>query len=204
MLKKVIVLGFSLMILPAMAVEIPIEDLEDDAGSSFNVSSQEAKSASTNEIKTLQDEIASLNKRLERLEQGQAAPQPKTVKEEETNYQKAVNYVKLNKYDDALGELNDYQEAYPNGKYMANVHYWKGMIYSAKGKKIDAERELKIVTMSYQNSPKAPAAWLKLAMIDTSNGDYDSATQKFQMIQKKYPKSDAARLITQHNLLKNN
>lgn len=115
---------------------------------------------------------------------------------DETTYQTAFNLVDGKKYNQAVAALQAYLKSYPQGKYVANAHYWLGEIYFMQSKNDLAAKEFKIITDQFPNNSKMPDALLKLAFLQDAKGDHAQAKQELEKIVKRFPGTAAAQLAS--------
>ena len=93
-----------------------------------------------------------------------AAPQPAGAgipvlpaagDEEKQLYGRAQTLLKAKKFDEASAAFENHLSAYPNGKLVANSHYWLGQIYMVQGKLDNARQSFAQVVDNYPGSNKA-------------------------------------------------
>jgi tol-pal system protein YbgF len=116
--------------------------------------------------------------------------------QEQQAYDTAFNLLKDGKYDQAVPKFKDYIKTYPNGKYVANSHYWLGEIYYLQSDLKNALSEFQTVAKT-TSSPKVPDAMFKIALIHYDQGLYTMARKEFTNIKKTYPNTSVARLADQ-------
>jgi tol-pal system protein YbgF len=120
-----------------------------------------------------------------------------TSDQEQQAYDTAFNLLKAGKYDQAVPKFNSYIKTYPNGKYIANSHYWLGEIYYLQSDLKNSMSEFQIIVKTYSSSPKMPDALFKIALIHYDQGQYTTARKEFTSLKKNYPNSSVARLADQ-------
>jgi tol-pal system protein YbgF len=119
---------------------------------------------------------------------------PVSVDSEEKAYQDAFSLLIKKQNAEAITAFNALLTSYPQGKRVANAHYWLGELYSSENKNDLAAEHLNTLVTQYPNDDKVPDAMLKLAIIDDNNGQSQKAQAALKQIISKYPNSSAARL----------
>ncbi len=109
-------------------------------------------------------------------------------------YQTAFDALSKGSYDQAESAFNDYLNAFPNGSYVANAHYWLGEIYLNQHNKHKATMEFNTVINKYPKSDKVSDARLKLAAIQAKMGQVASAKKQLELIKQKHPGTTTAQL----------
>ncbi|MGD9153108.1 MAG: tol-pal system protein YbgF [Gammaproteobacteria bacterium] len=109
-------------------------------------------------------------------------------------YQRVFSLIKDKRYTAAISSLKDYLRQYPEGKFVADAHYWLGELYIIAGDSDNAIVEFNLVINKYGNSCKAADSLLKLADIAFNNARFSQAKQYWQTIISKYPNCSAARI----------
>jgi tol-pal system protein YbgF len=122
---------------------------------------------------------------------------PSVASEEQQAYDTSFDLLKDGKYDEAVPKFKAYIKTYPQGKYVANSHYWLGEIYYLQSDLKNAISEFQIVTKTYPSSQKVPDAMFKIALIHYDQGQYSTARKEFTNIKKTYPNTSVARLADQ-------
>ncbi|MCL5260456.1 MAG: tol-pal system protein YbgF [Gammaproteobacteria bacterium] len=110
---------------------------------------------------------------------------------EQQAYQTAIDLLP-DKKDESAEKLRAYLDAYPNGAYAGNAHYWLGEISFLQNDFDVATSELKTVVEKYPTSKKVPDAMLKLALIHSKQGDNEQAKVGLKQLIKRFPSSSAA------------
>lgn len=115
------------------------------------------------------------------------------VKETNT-YNQAYNQVVQGQFDDAISALNSYLTSYPNGRYVADAHFWLGDVYLNQQNYKQAIVEFKTVLGKYPKSSKAAVSQLKLGDAFGGAGDSTKALAAYQAVVKNYKNPTAVRL----------
>ncbi|MGD9108818.1 MAG: tol-pal system protein YbgF [Gammaproteobacteria bacterium] len=111
-------------------------------------------------------------------------------------YQSVFSLIKDKRYTAAISSLKDYLRQYPEGKFVADAHYWLGELYIISGDSDNAIVEFNLVVNKYSSSCKAADSLLKLADIAFNNARFNQAKQYWQTIVSKYPNCSAARIAS--------
>lgn len=117
--------------------------------------------------------------------------------QEQQAYDAAYNLLKNGQYDQAVPKFKSYIKTYPEGKYVANCHFWLGEIYYLQSDLKGALDEFQTITKNYKDSQKLPDAMLKIAVIHYDQGLYTTARKEFTSIKKTYPNTNVARMADQ-------
>lgn len=157
----------------------------------------------THELQTLQNQQKTFYDDInQRLAQGKPAASSNVAANaaapasasDESAYQKAFTLLTNKKYDQAATALQHYLKQFPEGKYLANAHYWLGEIYFMQNKQDLATQEFQTVIAQFPKDKKIPDALFKIAMIHDNAGKHTQARTELKQITKQYPESPAARL----------
>lgn len=125
----------------------------------------------------------------------QALKTPTSVELQDANaYQVAFNQLVNHQLDKAKQSFDGYLNQYPNGKYVADAHYWLGELYLTGKAYKNANAEFETVLNKYPTSSKVSDAKLKIAIIHASLGKVEQAKNELQLIKKTHPDSTAAQL----------
>ena len=124
--------------------------------------------------------------------------QEETILKEQEAYEGAYNYVKSKQYTTAIKAMSDYLQAYPQGRFSLNAHYWLGELYMVTGNNPSAQQEFSTIVMQYPKQPKVAEAMLKLAMLANQTGNYNGARAQFAKVVRQYPETPSARLAQEH------
>ena len=117
-----------------------------------------------------------------------------TVSEEREAYQKAFDMLKEGRYQMASASFNQFIQTYPESSYAGNSQYWLGEANYVTRQFDQAVTEFKKVLEVYPTSNKAPDAMLKLGYTYYELRANDPAKQILSDLQRRYPKTTAARL----------
>lgn len=110
------------------------------------------------------------------------------------HYQEAFDLLSDHQYEKAQQAFLAYIGNYPNGKYIADAHYWLGEIYNIDKNYRNAESEFQRIVANYPQCAKVTDAQLKLAMIHANTGKIDKAKTELRAITQKHPDSAVAQL----------
>ncbi len=124
-------------------------------------------------------------------------PAQPNVQEEQRTYQTAYDFIRAEKYDQAIVTLQKMLAKYPSGQFAANAHYWLGELYGLQGKNAQSAAEFQIVIKNYSDSPKIADANLKLALIYAAEQKWDAARAVFKRVINHYPGTASARLANE-------
>lgn len=131
---------------------------------------------------------------------GAATTQVKTPpvadpKKDAAAYLAARNKIMSDDRQSAIDALNGYITDFPQGRHLADAHYWLGEVYRLKGDKASlasADKELQIFIDDYPNDSKMPNALYKFANVKAQQGEDKKAKAILQRIVDEFPKSDKA------------
>ena len=117
------------------------------------------------------------------------------VKEaEESAYKIAFEHIRSRQFKQAKIALKQQLQAYPDGSYADNAHYWLGEVDMAEGRYKEAGDEFQKVLSLFPASPKVPDASYKLGRVYDLLGDEGKAKAMLESVIQQYPDSAAARL----------
>lgn len=91
--------------------------------------------------------------------------------DETEHYSNAYNQLKAGKVPEAIALFKEHNAKYPNGKYVANSHYWLGEIYVLQGQLELARQSFSTVVDNYPAHRKAPDSTFKLGQVYHLLGD---------------------------------
>lgn len=94
---------------------------------------------------------------------------------EKAAYDAAQALVKAQQFKDAVQAFRTFTVSYPQGTYIANAHYWLGVLYTYEAQTENAIKEFNTVVQSYPTHRKAPDALFKLAKAHHLRGDETTA-----------------------------
>lgn len=114
---------------------------------------------------------------------------------EQLAYQAAVDLVLVNKdYDQAITAFEAFVIDYPESEYIANSHYWLGLVLYQQKKRKEARVAFLTVSEKFPESVKRADSLFKIGIIDEYLGELASAKEFYQKVLKEYPNSSAAGL----------
>ncbi|MBI5375365.1 MAG: tol-pal system protein YbgF [Candidatus Schekmanbacteria bacterium] len=108
-------------------------------------------------------------------------------------YEDAYNNYLNSQYPAAIDDFLKYLKENPGGENSANAQYWLGECYFSSGKYDEAITEFGKLLKNYSDSPKVPAAYLKIGYSFMAKGDKNAAKDAFQVVIDKFPKTEEAR-----------
>lgn len=94
-----------------------------------------------------------------------ADPEAAAANNEKQDYDQALALLRKRDIDGSIKAFNLYLEAYPDGKYAANVHYWLGETYLLQGDLESARQAFTLLVESYPDNRKAVDARYKLGTV---------------------------------------
>ncbi|AOY87472.1 tol-pal system protein YbgF [Marinobacter salinus] len=98
------------------------------------------------------------------------------------------------KYDQAISQLYEFIDKYPEGDLTVNAYYWLGEVYLVKPQLEQAKQAFTVVATRYPDHRKAPDAVFKLGVTLDRLGDKQEAKRRMQNVISDYPDSSAAEL----------
>ncbi len=110
-----------------------------------------------------------------------------------TAYTQAFNTLKEGKYQQAINELNTFQQTYPESVYGANAQYWLGEAYSVTRDYKMALSEFQKVVSQYPQSNKLEGAMLKIGYTFYEMRDWASARASLETVVNKFPGTTVTR-----------
>lgn len=119
---------------------------------------------------------------------------PENIVAEEKAYQQAYRLIQKKDYNGAEIAFKSFQERFPKGKYLPNVHYWLGEIYMAKNQFDLAAKSFENVYRDYPEHPKAADALLKMGYVEYARGHYKRAEAIFNKVKMQFAGSTSAQL----------
>jgi len=115
--------------------------------------------------------------------------------EERKTYNQIIDLIRNQKaYDEAITQLYEFVDQYPEGDLTVNSYYWLGEVYLAKPQLEQAKQAFTIVATRYDDHRKAADAVYKLGVTLDKLGEKDEAKRRMQMVVDHYPDSSAANL----------
>lgn len=113
---------------------------------------------------------------------------------EESAYNRAYQFIQNKDYDSALVAFQAMLNAFPNGQYKPDAHYWMGEIYMVQGELDLASAQFNIVYQDYPQHAKASDALLKLGYVQYSKGQWQHSGNLLAKVQTQFPGTASARL----------
>lgn len=104
-------------------------------------------------------------------------------------YQVAYGHVLTGDYAEAEQEFQSYIADFPQGKKIADAHFWLGEAYYAQGKYNEAAKTFLKAHKNYGKSPKAPEMLLKLGMSLAQLDNKDTACATLREVTRRYPQA---------------
>lgn len=98
------------------------------------------------------------------------------------------------KYDQAISQLYEFIDKYPEGDLTVNAYYWLGEVYLVKPQLEQARQAFSIVATRYGDHRKAPDAVYKLGVTLDRLDKKAEARRQMEQVINDYPESGAARL----------
>ncbi len=105
------------------------------------------------------------------------------------SYQVAYGHVLTGDYAEAEQEFQSYIAEFPQGKKIADAHFWLGEAYYAQGKYNEAAKTFLKAHKNYGKSPKAPEMLLKLGMSLAQLDNKDTACATLREVTRRYPQA---------------
>ena len=125
-----------------------------------------------------------------------AAPAKKPSSEDEV-YRSAKQAFDQGDFDAARQGFQEFIKRYPNSKNADNAQFWIGEIYYREKWYEKAILEYQNVIENYPKGNKVPAALLKQGLAFSNIGDTANAKLILQELNRKYPKSNEARVAAE-------
>lgn len=119
---------------------------------------------------------------------------PKSRAEEKAAFDTAFASVKNSHYQQAIMQLEQFLQDYPDGIYSDNTYFWLGSVYKIVNNLPAAKKNFQAVYTQFPKSEKAAMAMLKLADIYNEENDSAKARQLYQQIGAQYPDSTTAHM----------
>jgi tol-pal system protein YbgF len=113
---------------------------------------------------------------------------------EQSAYEQAYNTINKRQYSQAIQKMQQYLTQYPQGRFVANAHYWLGELYLLSGDTAQARQNLETVINQFAQHDKAPDALLKLGFLAYDLNDWKQAEQHLSQVVSRYPNSSSAQL----------
>ncbi len=125
---------------------------------------------------------------------GRVSTLPPVVISEQQLYQMAYESAINGNFDRSIAEFDQYLSVYPEGRFVANAHYWKGQSYLYLDRLDEARDAYEIILNEFSDSPKLPDAMYGLGQIYQRLGDNSRARNLFNSIKRSYPNTGVANL----------
>jgi len=106
-----------------------------------------------------------------------AQPSPSSTTAERDQYNQAYEQLKAGKVADAVTQFKAHIAKYPNGRYVANAHYWLGEIYVLQNQLESARQSFTTVVEKYPAHRKAPDSTFKLGQVYFMMGNKSKAKE---------------------------
>jgi tol-pal system protein YbgF len=115
--------------------------------------------------------------------------------EESKAYNGIVDLIRnQKKYDQAITQIYEFLDTYPEGDLTVNAYYWLGEVYLVKPQLEQAKQAFSIVATRFADHRKAPDSTYKLGVTLDRLGEKEEAGRRMQTVVKNYPDSSAAKL----------
>jgi tol-pal system protein YbgF len=128
-----------------------------------------------------------------------AAVQAKDYRQPSAEESKAYNSIvdlirNQKKYDQAITQIYEFLDTYPEGDLTVNAYYWLGEVYLVKPQLEQARQAFSIVATRFADHRKAADSTYKLGVTLDRLGEKEEAVRRMQAVIKNYPDSSAAKL----------
>jgi tol-pal system protein YbgF len=124
---------------------------------------------------------------------GRGTLEPAVLSEQQL-YQMAYDSVIKSNFDLSIAEFDQYLSIYPQGRFVANAHYWKGQAYLYLNRYNEAVESYEVIVNQQQDSPKLPDALYGLALAYEGMGNISQAKQLLTDIKRRFPNTGVANL----------
>jgi tol-pal system protein YbgF len=115
--------------------------------------------------------------------------------EESNAYNSIVDLIRnQKKYDQAITQIYEFLDTYPEGDLTVNAYYWLGEVYLVKPQLEQAKQAFSIVATRFADHRKAADSTYKLGVTLDRLGEKEEAGRRMQAVVKNYPDSSAAKL----------
>ena len=119
--------------------------------------------------------------------------QPAVLSEQQL-YQMAYDSVINSNFERSIAEFDQYLSIYPEGRFVTNGHYWKGLAYLNLNSYTEARESFEIILNDYPDSAKLPDAMYGLAQAYQGLGNVPQARQLLNDIKRRFPNTGVANL----------
>lgn len=124
---------------------------------------------------------------------GRGTLEPAVLSEQQL-YQMAYDSVIKSNFDLSIAEFDQYLSIYPEGRFVANAHYWKGQAYLYLNRYNEAVESYEVIVNQQQDSPKLPDAIYGLALAYEGMGNISQARRLLSDIKRRFPNTGVANL----------
>jgi len=153
--------------------------------------------ANPNSIAGGAGEVSSTRSSVQPPQAGSTRPRPAlepAVLSEQQRYQLAYDSVINSQFERSIAEFNQYLELHPQGRFVANAHYWKGQAYLYLDRFEEARAAYEIILERYSDSNKLPDAMYGLGLAYQGMGNIQRARQLLTDIKRRFPNTGVANL----------
>jgi tol-pal system protein YbgF len=208
-------------------VEMRLADLDARVGRIDRIVSNQSLVQMAQRVDSLQEEVRTLRGRLEEVQNdnavlkkqqrdlyadldkrltdaaataaaaGPIAPQGAAGADEQSQYNRALEFLRARNYAAAVDGFRALAASHPNGQMADNTQYWLGEAYYVTAEYDQAAGAFQRVLAGWPASRKAPDAMLKLGYTQIEQNKLAAARATLQQLVSKFPDSDAARLATE-------
>ncbi|MEX2474870.1 tol-pal system protein YbgF [Marinobacter sp.] len=120
-------------------------------------------------------------------------------REERQAYEQIQDLIHKDKnYDEAISQIYDFVDEYPEGDLSVNAYYWLGEVYLVKPQLEQAKQAFTIVATRYADHRKAPDAVYKLGVTLDRLDEKAEAEGRMESVVRNYPDSNAAKLAQKY------
>lgn len=205
-----LVTGIFLLTLAACdtSVLLPRQSPPPPPGTQVQAPAAAPSSEVNQQIRTLEDKVRHLERRLAVLEQGQRPPkaapvtQPKPVEKApratpsspagEKLYAEGLRFYKAKKYQASRDKFAQYLKKEPRGPKSAEARYYLGESFYQEKKFSEAKEEFNKVVLQYPGSILAPTALLRQAYSYQQLNQQANYTESLKRLIRQYPHSPEA------------
>ena len=124
---------------------------------------------------------------------GRGTLEPAVLSEQQL-YQMAYDSVIKSNFDLSIAEFDQYLSIYPQGRFVANAHYWKGQAYLYLDRYSEAVESYEVIGNQHQDSAKLPDALYGLALAYEGMGNFSEARRLLSDIRRRFPNTGVANL----------
>ena len=119
--------------------------------------------------------------------------QPAVLSEQQL-YQMAYDSAINSNFERSIAEFDQYLSIYPEGRFAANTHYWKGQAYLYLDRYDEARESYEIILNQYPDSAKLSDAMYGLGLAYQGLGNISQARQLLNEIKRRFPNTGVANL----------